>query len=928
MAESKKFNDPSYPVETPDSADVISVQDVSDDNQLQLTYGQLFSNISDVYVSIDAEQDITGKKNFTGGLEVDGSTPITSISEGSGSDNEKLITQGYADESYEGGVEAFLAIQEGLQHPTGFPNRDDSEVTYDIGTKTISIGPKVPATEFKYFLDGVEYTIDSVQTPTAHDDTTGLYFFYWNAANELKFNTTIFNILTDVPIAYVFYSTDSDGGGTDDGYLAEERHGSNRNPAAHLELHETLGTYIPDSADFTIGNYVEQPGAPIDSDNQFSLTEGEIADEDIRMSLPALPAVGPYTIFYRIGGSGAWQWTKTATVPITTAIGTKMDYNQDAAPWQRTQSANNSFVNMWVFKTTSTYTDLQTIIFMGQSNPTTLVEALSEDVTELDFGTIPLVEYSPLYKITFGIKGTYTSTGECRIESVERLLGTKVSVIQGSQSNHDALSGLELAQAGETWGHINDAVQTIAGEKTFIENVNAATFTATSTVAGNLPPRMTDAQRKAIAAPVEGETIYNTDSNLNAYEMYNPNNPNEMEDQWEQYGGNVEGITKINGYYDNSVICTFDSSTDLVQASGHGLTDDDMVSFKPFDGALPPEIMKDNRYYVVNALTNSFQISKILSGSPLDFTEDGTVGVNGPVFYDLEALPSKQQFAILADQTRYILYPVTSKLQVSSATRWPPNNLKIDDNFYNRSTEPPILTGDISTGSSIIENIDTDKLEVNMVVSGDNIPVDSTIVSVDSETQITISDNATATDTGIELIFNQVGDTTLGSAVIDIINTDDIKEGMVIEGVGIPTDSTVISIDSDTQITISENATVTDTGVLLIFYQNKFIENTLPVNNRQENQFRIRASYTMTPSGADEIVKFELKNPLSGFALQDESVIQKGLAAGNLTFNAISISDNLSFGNGYTFSFTPTDDMIMTVVDVTRFSRSVSRLQI
>lgn len=63
--------------------------------------------------------------------------------------------------------------------------------------------------------------------------------------------------------------------------------------------------------------------------------------------------------------------------------------------------------------------------------------------------------------------------------------------------------------------------------------------------------------------------------------------------------------------------------------------------------------------------------------------------------------------------------------------------------------------------------------------------------------------------------YSRSGDTTSGSAVITINDTDNLTVADGVEGDGIVVGSVIVSIDSSTQITIDNNATVTDTSVTL-----------------------------------------------------------------------------------------------------------------
>lgn len=348
----------------------------------------------------------------------------------------------------------------GLQHPTGFPNRTDSEILYNPATRQITVQPKAPATSFDYYLKSVKKTISSPQSLT-HPATTGIYFFYWDASNTLQFTTSFWNIITDVLISYVIYNQS-----LTDGFHNEERHSSYRNPAVHAELHEQIGTYKIDG--FAISGYIVQPATPTDADNTFALALGNIADEDIRLQLPALADGGPYTLFYRSGAAGTWLWNKTATLPFFTGT-TYIQYNQfTGSTWQLTELANNQYVNIWVFKVPALDGNFQTVMVIGQNVHATLAGAIAETVESIQWGTIPFEEIVGIWKVTYRTSASYTSTGQCRVErQPEELVGSRAILIGTTQTNHNALTGLQGAAAGVTWGHINDQVQQIAGAKTF-----------------------------------------------------------------------------------------------------------------------------------------------------------------------------------------------------------------------------------------------------------------------------------------------------------------------------------------------------------------------------------------------------------------------------------------------------------------------------
>jgi len=76
---------------------------------------------------------------------------------------------------------------------------------------------------------------------------------------------------------------------------------------------------------------------------------------------------------------------------------------------------------------------------------------------------------------------------------------------------------------------------------------------------------------------------------------------------------------------DAGTACTFDDTTEKVNAAGHGLANDQLIRFSNSGGALPPAITaRYARFYVVNATANDFQISLTKAGAPIDIVGTGT----------------------------------------------------------------------------------------------------------------------------------------------------------------------------------------------------------------------------------------------------------------------------------------------------------------
>lgn len=135
-----------------------------------------------------------------------------------------------------------------------------------------------------------------------------------------------------------------------------------------------------------------------------------------------------------------------------------------------------------------------------------------------------------------------------------------------------------------------------------------------------------------------------------------------------------------------------------------------------------------------------------------------------------------------------------------------------------------LRSGATATGSAVVTGLaQTSDLTVGMGVTGTGLPVGTYIQSVDSSSQITLSQISSVTNAAIGLSFyttysppfTRTGTTANAStAVTGLPRTDDLYIGMPISGAGIPVGATVASITSSTAITISSNATASATVAL------------------------------------------------------------------------------------------------------------------
>lgn len=126
---------------------------------------------------------------------------------------------------------------------------------------------------------------------------------------------------------------------------------------------------------------------------------------------------------------------------------------------------------------------------------------------------------------------------------------------------------------------------------------------------------------------------------------------------------------------------------------------------------------------------------------------------------------------------------------------------------------PPIAAG-LTSGSAVVKVPSTTGMATGMSVSGSGIQSATTISTVDSATQITLNKTATLT---ASLAITATGSTTTNaSAIVTMPSTAMLLAGMPITGTGIPAATTISTVDSATQITLSAAATATGTPTLTV----------------------------------------------------------------------------------------------------------------
>lgn len=140
------------------------------------------------------------------------------------------------------------------------------------------------------------------------------------------------------------------------------------------------------------------------------------------------------------------------------------------------------------------------------------------------------------------------------------------------------------------------------------------------------------------------------------------------------------------------------------------------------------------------------------------------------------------------------------------------------------------VTGDVTNGSNILSNLSTgelNRIRVGDSIKGFGVP-DGTTVTAKSETQLTMSANATATT-----VVTRNGTLTAEGVQMTVASVSGLSEGMIITGTHVPEGTTIRSIAGTTlTLSISSNENYLDIATTKnAVYQNAFGTPRLLINN-------------------------------------------------------------------------------------------------
>ncbi len=328
-----------------------------------------------------------------------------------------------------------------MHAPSGFPNRTDTSVSFNNGTRTLTLAKTNGS--FDIYLRGVKHTFTSDQTKQI-TDTEGVWWFYFDASAVLNAAQTIPDFRDSAFVAIIYWNA----AGNVALDLQEERHGITMDGDTHRYLHNTVG--VRWVSGLAAGDYTTAGDGDSDSDAQLSIGDGVIHDEDIRTTITDdspqnLAPIAWIPVYYLSGATPVWRKTGADAFPVIDNATDEIRYNLDSAgTWSNAIATNNYHVAMWIFTTPNVAKPV--IALLGQRQDQRLDDARENNKYEsLVFNDLPFQEMKLIYRLIFNTRyPQHANTPHCKLVDIQDLrsvsnlpAGTYVATAHNSLTGRD-----------------------------------------------------------------------------------------------------------------------------------------------------------------------------------------------------------------------------------------------------------------------------------------------------------------------------------------------------------------------------------------------------------------------------------------------------------------------------------------------------------
>jgi hypothetical protein len=347
---------------------------------------------------------------------------------------------------------------------TGFVNRSDSSLSFNTGTRTLTLTP-VSTTEVYY--RGKKFEISSPLSIVI-TNTSGGRYFYFDPTTEALAEGNIGDyggIISNALVSYVYWDSVAQKAII----FGDERHSASRDTQWHLSKHIEQGAVWRSggTAGYTL---LDASSVSLAFSSPISIADEDVVHSIAHSASPSLP--------YQQVLEGA------AVIPIVYLSGTTyVQTTASAVPWVAGTSlarynpvsggsgsladvVNNHYMSYWIVATNDSVYPVKAIMGHIESNKI-------EDIEAEEFGDygLPVPELVPMYHVILRVDSSYTqNTPHVAIAAVYKLTGREVSTATAfSATSHSALTNRGAAD--------QHPISAITGLQTALDGKEAADAT-------------------------------------------------------------------------------------------------------------------------------------------------------------------------------------------------------------------------------------------------------------------------------------------------------------------------------------------------------------------------------------------------------------------------------------------------------------------
>lgn len=337
-------------------------------------------------------------------------------------------------------IGSWVRYKSDSREPTGFVDKADVSLSFDNGTRRLTVEPAV--TSFKFWYQGVEFTKLDAETIDLPGSAEGIHLIYYDADGVLQQVANPSHAQTHTAIknyclvAYIYFDEDNNLG-----QLATELHGMAMDNETHLYLHETFGARY--DSGFAPGDFVISDGTD-NEDAQFSVATGIAFDEDLEFEMSAIAKLTGCEIWYRDGVN--WRWTTEAGFSVQTTGTGRLAWDDGGV---LTEVTDGKYVLCHIIAS-HLGQDGEIIAVTGQNEYANVADA--RDGAEVEMASLAtpgtmLKEGIPVATIIFQTKNTYGNSVKAKVVQTstgENYIDWRTSALTGgvSAGDHGLLAGL------------------------------------------------------------------------------------------------------------------------------------------------------------------------------------------------------------------------------------------------------------------------------------------------------------------------------------------------------------------------------------------------------------------------------------------------------------------------------------------------------